>query len=270
MHRDKKSKEDTTEHTTDLTFHFEALTIIEEALSKLDYIGNYTYSNSASAMSKSIGSQIDNKLKKQQELEKEFEDLILNKIKKIELVEEKEINELINRIQRVADELKLSTNSICKSLAENPDIPTNLKKAKEDKTYFITKLNEIKDDLVQGNMSKFMEIIEEIKRKTINIDEKRAEEMKLYKQLKQIENELAREEAEYNKDMQNLNKRLLAEKKKLEKAKLEENMFKNYREKEIDACKALKMANFNLNEDGMNGEINLKNKEKVYHIFKNF
>ena len=187
----------------------------------------------------------------------------MNKIKKVELVEEKEIKDLIQRIQKVADEQKLSTNSICKSLSENPDIPTNLKKAKEDKTYIMTKLNEIKDDLAQGNMTKFMEIIEEIKRKTINIDDKRGEEMKLYKQLKQIENELGREEAEYSKDLQNLNKRLLAEKKKLEKAKLEENMFKNYREKEIDACKALRMANFRVNEDGMNSDINFKNKEKV-------
>lgn len=266
MHRDKKSKEEILENTTDLTYHFEAMVIIEEALNKLDYIGNYTYSNSASAMSKSIGLQIDNKLKNQQELEKEFEDLILNKIKKVELLEEKEINELIHRIQKVADELKLSTNSICKSLAENPDIPTNLKKAKDDKTYIINKLNEIKEDLAQGNMTKFIEIIEEIKRKTIDIDEKRAEEMKLYRQLKQIENELAKEEAEYSKEVQNLNKRLLAEKKKLEKAKLEENMFKNYREKEIEACKAIRMANFKYNEDGINTDIFYKNKEKVILI----
>jgi hypothetical protein len=263
MHRDKKLKEEIIENTSDLTFHFEAIVTIEEALNKLDYIGNYTYSNSASAMSKSIGLQIDNKLKKQQELEKEFEDLILNKIKKVELLEEKEIKDLIHRIQKVADDLKLSTNSICKSLAENPDIPTNLRKAKEDKTYIMTKLNEIKEDLNQGNMIKFIEIIEDIKRKTINIDEKRGEEMKLYKQLKQIENELSKEEAEYSKDVQNLNKRLLAEKKKLEKAKLEENMFKNYREKEVDASKAIKLANFKFNEEGMNSDITYKNKEKV-------
>ena len=30
-------------------------------------------------------------------------------------------------------QLKKSTNNICKSLAENPDIPKNLDKAKEDK-----------------------------------------------------------------------------------------------------------------------------------------
>lgn len=263
-----KSKEEVIENASDLTFHFESIVIIEEALNKLDYIGNYTYSNSASAMSKSIGLQIDNKLKKQQELEKEFEDLILDKIKKVVLVEEKEIEELIHRIQKVADDLKLSTNSICKSLAENPDIPTNLRKAKEDKTYITTKLNEIKEDLSHGNMTKFLKIIEDIKRKTINIDEKRGEEMKLYKQLKQIETELGKEEAEYSKDVLNLNKRLLAEKKKLEKAKLEENMYKNYREKEVDASRTLKMANFKYNEEGMNSDINYKNKEKVKYLLK--
>ena len=45
-------------------------------------------------MSKMIGSQIDIKLKNQQELEKIFDDLIIEKTSKVALVEEDDINKL--------------------------------------------------------------------------------------------------------------------------------------------------------------------------------
>jgi len=86
----------------DLTFCFEERVVLEEAINKLNYIKDLkeiTSSNSANAMSKSIGQQIDNLMRNQQKLEKEFEDLIVQKTKKVELVDQKSINELINRIE---------------------------------------------------------------------------------------------------------------------------------------------------------------------------
>ena len=45
---------------SDLIFCFEERVVLEEAIQKLNYISNFTSSNSANAMSKSIGQQIDN------------------------------------------------------------------------------------------------------------------------------------------------------------------------------------------------------------------
>jgi hypothetical protein len=259
----QKEKEVKEESPMDLTFCFEAIVTIEEALSKLNYVGNYTYSNSANVMSKSIGQQIDNKMKRQQELEKHFEDLIKEKTSKIELVDQEDINDLVKRIQKCAEDLKASTNNICKSLAENPDIPVNLKKAKDDKTLIIGKIQDVKDDLVFGNLKKFNDIIDEINRNAINIEEKRKREMSLFEQLRKLNEDLAKEEAEYIKDSKNLNNRLLQEKKKLAKTKMEENIFKEYRKNELDALKTLKETNFNEDELNLLKEIDEKTKEKV-------
>jgi len=86
----------------DLTFCFEERVILEEAINKLNYIKDLkeiTSSNSANAMSKSIGQQIDNLMRNQSRLEKEFEDLIIKKTKKIDLVDQKAIDDLVIEIK---------------------------------------------------------------------------------------------------------------------------------------------------------------------------
>ena len=110
-----KDDKDAEELPVDLTFCFQANIILNEALKKAEYIGAFTVSNSKSAMSKMIGIQIFNKLKKQQEFEKKFQSLISEKAKKINLIEEEEINKLNDQIKECAEELKSSTNDICKS-----------------------------------------------------------------------------------------------------------------------------------------------------------
>lgn len=259
----KHLKDDKEEPAMDLTFCFEAIVVLEEAMNKLNYIGNFTYSNSANVMSKSIGQQIDNKMKRQQELEKQFEDLIKDKSSKIELVDQEVINDLIKKIQKCAEDLKVSTNNICKSLAENADIPLNLRKARDDKSIIMNKINDIKEDLISGSNKRFNEVIEEINKNSINIEEKRKKEMQLFEQLRKLNEDLAKEENEYIKDSKNLNNRLLAEKKKLAKTKMEESVFKEYRRNELDALRNLKENNFKDDEVHFMKEIDDKIKEKV-------
>ena len=132
-----KDDKELEELPVDLTFCYQAGIILNEALKKAEYIGAFTVSNSKSAMSKMIGIQIDNKLKKQQEFEKKFQSLISEKAQKVNLIEEEEINRLNDEIKVCAEELKSSTNDIIKTLSENPDIPKNLIKAKRDQKILI-------------------------------------------------------------------------------------------------------------------------------------
>ena len=81
-----KDDKDQEELPMDLTFCFQADIILNEALKKAEYIGAFTTSNSKNAMSKVIGNQIYNKLKKQEEYEKVFQNLIAEKAKKINLI----------------------------------------------------------------------------------------------------------------------------------------------------------------------------------------
>ena len=55
----------------------------------------FTSSNSANAMSKSIGQQIDKLIEHQSKLEKDFDNLIQQKTKLIDLVDNDDINILI-------------------------------------------------------------------------------------------------------------------------------------------------------------------------------
>lgn len=170
---------------------------------------------------------------------------------------------LIIKIQKCAEDLKTSTNNICKSLAENADIPVNLRKAKDDKNIIMGKLIELKADLICGSNRKFNETIKYINNHSINIEKKRKREMLLFEQLKKINDDIAKEENEYVKDSKNLNNRLINEKKKLAKTKLEENIFSENRKNEIDALKDLNLNNYKEDEARLNKEMEEKIKEKV-------
>lgn len=257
--KDDKELEDL---PVDLTFCFQAGIILNECLKKAEYIGAYTVSNSKSAMSKMIGIQIDNKLKKQQEFKKKFQNLIAEKAQKINLIQEEEINKLNEEINICAEELKSSTNDICKTLSENPDIPKNLIKAKRDQKIMINDLKKFQGDFVIGKLNNFEEIINSYISQRINIDDLRKEEMKFFKQLKVLNENLSKEEADYNKDQLEMNQSLLRMKKLLAKTKLEENIFYQYEENHIKALSALHESNFKEEENKMRREIEEKEKER--------
>ena len=257
-----KDNKDEEELPIDLTFCFQAGIILDEALKKAEYIGAFTVSNSKSAMSKMIGIQIFNKLKKQQEFEKKFQNLILEKGKKINLIEEEEINKLNEEIKICAEELKSSTNDICKTLSENPDIPKNLIKAKRDQKIMINDLKKFQGDFIIGKLNNFNQIIDSYVSQKINIDDLRKEEMKYFRQLKVLNENLSKEEADYNKDQIEMNQSLLRMKKMLAKTKLEENIFYQYEENHIKALSALHESNFREEERKMRREIEEKEKEK--------
>ena len=258
-----KNKDDKEEELpVDLTFCYQAGIILNEALKKAEYIGAFTVSNSKSAMSKMIGIQIDNKLKKQQEFEKKFQNLISEKAKKINLTQEEEINKLNEEIKLCAEDLKSSINDISKTLSENPDIPKNLIKAKRDQKIMINDLKKFQGDFVIGKLNNFNQIIESYVGQQINIDELRKEEMKYFRELKVLNENLSKEEADYNKDQIEMNQSLLRMKKMLAKTKLEENIFYQYEENHIKALSALHESNFREEEKKMRREIEEKEKEK--------
>ena len=247
----------------DLTFCFQANIILNEALKKAEYIGAFTTSNSKNAMSKVIGNQIYNKLKKQEEFEKVFQNLIAEKAKKVNLIQEEEINRLNEEIKACAENLKISTNDISKTLMEMPDIPKNLLKAKRDQKIMINDLKKFQGDFVIGKLNNFEKIITSYINQRINIDDLHKEEMKFFRQLKALNENLSKEEANYNKDQLEMNHSLLRMKKMLAKTKLEENIFYQYEENHIKALSALHESNFKEEERKMRREIEEKEKEKA-------
>ena len=239
-----KDDKDQEELPMDLTFCFQANIILNEALKKAEYIGAYTTSNSKNAMSKVIGQQIYNKLKKQEELEKDFQKLIEEKAKKVNLIQEEEINKLNEEIKACAENLKLSTNNISKTLMEMPDFSKNLLKAKRDQKIMINDFKKFQGDFVIGKLNNFEKIITSYINQRINIDDLHKEEMKFFRQLKALNENLSKEEANYNKDQLEMNHSLLRMKKMLAKTKLEENIFYQYEENHIKALSALHESNF--------------------------
>ena len=249
-----KDDKDQEELPVDLTFCFQANIILNEAMKKAEYIGAFTTSNSKNAMSKVIGNQIYNKLKKQEEFEKVFQNLIAEKAKKINLIQEEEINKLNEEIKACAENLKISTNDISKTLMEMPDIPKNLLKAKRDQKIMINDLKKFQSDFVIGKLNNFEKIITSYINQRINIDDLHKEEMKFFRQLKALNENLSKEEANYNKDQLEMNHSLLRWKKMLAKTK-EEN--------HIKALSALHESNFKEEERKMRREIDEKEKEKA-------
>ena len=258
-----KDDKDQEELPVDLTFCFQANIILNDSLKKAEYIGAYTTSNSKNAMSKVIGKQIYNKLKKQEELEKVFQNLIAEKAKKVNLIQEEEINKLNEQIKQCAEELKLSTNNISKTLMEMPDFSKNLLKAKRDQKIMINDFKKFQGDFVIGKLNNFEKIITSYINQRINIDDLHKEEMKFFKQLKVLNENLSKEEANYNKDQLEMNHSLLRMKKNLAKTRLEEQIFKQYEINHINALSALHESNFKEEESKLKREIDEKEKEKT-------
>ena len=258
-----KDDKDQEELPVDLTFCFQANIILNDSLKKAEYIGAYTTSNSKNAMSKVIGKQIYNKLKKQEELEKVFQNLIAEKAKKVNLIQEEEINKLNEEIKQCAEELKLSTNNISKTLMEMPDFSKNLLKAKRDQKIMINDFKKFQGDFVIGKLNNFEKIITSYINQRINIDDLHKEEMKFFKQLKVLNENLSKEEANYNKDQLEMNHSLLRMKKNLAKTRLEEQIFKQYEINHIKALSALHESNFKEEEGKLKREIDEKEKEKA-------
>jgi len=171
--------------------------------------------------------------------------------------------ELTDKIQKCAKDLKDSTNNICKSLSENPDIVLNLDKAKDDKKLIENNLERIKIDLINGNFLEFTNILERIKINSINIEELRKKEMSLFERLRKLNEDLTKEEQEYIKDSSLLNKKLVIAKKELAKTKMEVNILRDYRKNELEALQNLKETNFRDAEMHLQREIEDKNNEKV-------
>ena len=258
-----KDDKDQEELPMDLTFCFQANIILNDSLKKAEYIGAYTTSNSKNAMSKVIGTQIYNKLKNQEELEKVFQNLIEEKAKKVNLIQEEEINKLNEEIRQYAEKLKLSTNNISKTLMEMPDFSKNLLKAKRDQKIMINDFKKFQGDFVIGKLNNFEKIITSYINQRINIDDLHKEEMKFFRQLKALNENLSKEEANYNKDQLEMNHSLLRMKKNLAKTRLEEQIFKQYEENHIKALSALHESNFKEEEKKLKREIDEKEKEKA-------
>ena len=258
-----KDDKDQEELPVDLTFCFQADIILNEALKKAEYIGAFTTSNSKNAMSKVIGNQIYKKLQKQEEYEKVFQNLIAEKAKKVNLIQEEEINKLNEEIKLCAENLKISTNDISKTLNEMPDIPKNLLKAKRDQKIMINDLKKFQSDFTIGKFNNYEKIITNYENLRIDIDELHKEEMKYFKQLKLLNENLTKEENNYNKDQLEMNHSLLLRKKMLAKTKLEEKIFFQYEENHIKALSALHESNFKEEERKMKREIEEKEKEKA-------
>ena len=209
-----------------------------------------------------IGVQIENKLKNQQEFEKEFQNLIFEKSKKVNLIQEEEINQLNEKINKCAEDLKSSTNDICKTLSENPDIPKNLIKAKKDQQILIGDLRKFFDVFINGKIDNLKQVIDSYEKQKINIDELRKEEMEHFRKLKDLNEKLSKEEADYSKDQIEMNQKLLHAKKTLNKTKNEEELFINYEKKHINALSALHQSNFKEEEKKMRREIQEKEEER--------
>ena len=86
--------------------------------------------------------------------------------------------------------------------------------------------------------------------------------MKYFRELKQLNENLAKEENDYNKDQAEMNQNLFRMKKLLAKTKLEENMFIDYETNHINALSALHLSNFKEEENKMRKEIEDKKNER--------
>ena len=93
----------------------------------------------------------------------------------------------------------------------------------------IVKLNMIKQDLIEGSFEKFVKMSEDLRENSINIQDLRNKEMKLFEELRKLNKQLLEEEAEYVKESKSLNFALSLQKKQLAQTKMEEEILREYR-----------------------------------------
>eukprot|EP00392_Amoebophrya_sp_AT5.2_P003000 g3005.t1 len=212
--------------------------LIDNAVKKLSFLSNLG-GGERDELTQFMGDEISRIIREQRQLEKQYESLIHKRGTLKGLMNKAEFQKVQGKIVEVSSALRESNQALCRNLKENPNAQGNLIKMLQERARIHTLLEDSRKELQRpvGEQG-FAGLVTkaELERKDQDLlfeVKKREKEVSLA--VKSLEQELAQEYAEYDKEVKFTMQELRTLKEELQKNKAESRILLNTEEKKLKA-----------------------------------
>lgn len=216
---------------------FRAQVLLEEALNKLNFLHSVSSSASGAGdeLTQHMGVEISRIIQEQRELERKYETLIAQRGQLKGLVNKAKFVETQKDIQDVAHRLKESNRSLCRNLKENPNVQGNLEKMKAERAQVQEWLEETKSELVEHSFANLVSKVDAERREQERLSEVKKKEKEATANVKQLEAELQRENADHERETKLANQEIKELKEDLQRNKTISEIEFKFEEKKLRA-----------------------------------
>lgn len=216
---------------------FRAQVLLEEALKKLLFLTSISSSASVHGdeLTQFMGDEISRIIQEQRDLEKKYEELIAQRGMLKGLTNKAKFKDIQREIQDVAHRLKGSNISLCRNLKENPNVQGNVHKMNLERSQVQEWLEETKTDLVEWSFANLVAKVEDERREQERLTEVRKKENQTTAQVRTLEEELKREQADHEKEGKQAMLEIKELKEELQKSKTISDIEFKFEEKKLRA-----------------------------------
>jgi len=216
---------------------FRASVLLEEALKKLSFLTSISTSASVHGdeLTQFMGDEISRIIQEQRELERRYETLIAARGQLKGLCNKTKFVETQKDIQDVAHRLKESNRSLCRNLKENPNVQGNMLKMHAERSQVQEWLEETRSELVEHTFANLVSKVDAERREQERLSEVKKKEREATLSVKQLEAELARENADHERDTKVANQEIKELKEDLQRNKTISAIEFKYEHKKMQA-----------------------------------
>jgi len=201
---------------------YRVATVFDETLQKLAFLSSIAPDVLAhrDELSQFVGDEISRIIKEQRSLEKRYEELISQRATLKGLANKSKYKANQQELGEVSRMLRESTKNLCRTLKDNPNVGGSLLKIQKERTDLEELLRDCFDELEKSCVfSKIVETVEADNQEQQDIADLEKRELRLTKEVKELEHELEEERKQYHREVKERRDRISALKKSLRELK---------------------------------------------------
>lgn len=201
---------------------FRVSTVLEESLQKLAFLSSIAPDVLAhrEELSLFVGDEISRIIKEQRSLEKRYEELISQRATLKGLANKSKYKKNQQELGEVSRMLRESTKNLCRTLKDNPNVGGSLLKIQRERTDLEELLRDCFDELEKSCVfAKIVETVEADNQEQKDIADLEKRELRLTKEVKELETELEEQQKQYHREVKERRDRISALKKSLRELK---------------------------------------------------
>eukprot|EP00753_Platysulcus_tardus_P000845 PLAT10746.3.p1 GENE.PLAT10746.3~~PLAT10746.3.p1 ORF type:complete len:613 (+),score=334.17 PLAT10746.3:159-1997(+) len=213
------------------------ISVLEDTVEKLSFLGSITPDVLAhrDELSKFVGDEISRIIAEQRQLEDKYEELVAARGALKGLTNKSKYKRNQAEIQEVSRALRESTKNLCRNLKDNPNIGGNLMKIHTERTALAELLSRTMRELEGGSFATLVTQVEEDKQAQERLADIIRRERETTSAVKQLEDDLARERAEHEREVTQRKATIASLKEELQEIKSRTMVKTKYARKEAKA-----------------------------------
>jgi len=240
-------------------------TVLEESLQKLAFLSSIAPDVLAhrDELSQFVGDEISRIIKEQRSLEKRYEELISQRATLKGLANKSKYKANQQELGEVSRMLRESTKNLCRTLKDNPNVGGSLLKIQRERTELEELLRDCFDELEKSYVfSKIVETVEADNQEQKDIADLEKRELRLTKEVKELEQELEEQKKQYNREVKERRDQILALKKSLRELKTNTVVHAQYAKQQAKAKMQANKRDYEQTESKMRDKLVYKEKRQ--------